>query len=42
MKMEIEVPAPWAGRILEVSVREGDSVGAGDLLVAIESPLPRH
>ncbi len=39
MKMEIEVPAPRAGRVIRVNVREGESVGAGDLLVAIE-PVP--
>jgi len=37
MKMEIEVTAPQAGRIVEVRVREGDAAGAGDLLATIDS-----
>ncbi len=37
MKMEIEVTAPQAGRIVEVRVREGDAAGVGDLLATIDS-----
>ncbi|MBI4840378.1 MAG: 5-oxoprolinase/urea amidolyase family protein [candidate division NC10 bacterium] len=36
MKMEHSVVAPLAGRIAAIHVREGDVVGAGDLLVTIE------
>ncbi|MBI2562805.1 MAG: acetyl-CoA carboxylase biotin carboxyl carrier protein subunit, partial [candidate division NC10 bacterium] len=36
MKMEHSVVAPLAGRIAAIRVREGDIVGAGDLLVTIE------
>ncbi|MBI2561808.1 MAG: 5-oxoprolinase subunit PxpB [candidate division NC10 bacterium] len=36
MKMEHSVVAPLAGRIAAIRVREGDVVGAGDLLVTIE------
>jgi len=36
MKMENELRAPKAGRIKEVSVKEGQAVEAGALLVVVE------
>lgn len=36
MKMEFEVAAPRGGRLVEVSVREGDAVGAGDVMARLE------
>jgi biotin-dependent carboxylase-like uncharacterized protein len=37
MKMEFQVTAPRAGRVVEVRVREGDSVGAGGLMATLDS-----
>lgn len=37
MKMEFEVAAPRAGRLVEVSVREGDPVEAGDVMARLEA-----
>jgi pyruvate carboxylase len=36
MKMEMVISAPADGLVAEVSVKEGDNVDAGDLLVTIE------
>ncbi|MCS6817715.1 MAG: biotin/lipoyl-binding protein [Blastocatellia bacterium] len=36
MKMQNEVKAPKSGRLAEVHVREGQTVGAGELLAVIE------
>ena len=35
MKMEFEVAAPWAGRLVEMSVRDGDTVGADDVMARV-------
>ena len=37
MKMENAIAADIDGTVAEVSVAEGDSVGAGDLLVKIDA-----
>jgi biotin carboxyl carrier protein len=37
MKMEFEVPAPRAGRVVEISVREGEAVGLGDILLTLDT-----
>jgi biotin-dependent carboxylase-like uncharacterized protein len=37
MKMEFEVGAPRAGRLVEVNVREGDAVGADDVLARVDT-----
>ena len=36
MKMEIPVTAPRAGRVVEISAIEGETVNEGDLLVVLE------
>jgi biotin carboxyl carrier protein len=36
MKMENELIAPRAGRVVDVPVREGQAVEAGALLVVVE------
>lgn len=36
MKMQNEVKAPKSGRLCEIHVREGQTVGAGELLAVIE------
>lgn len=36
MKMEIPVEAPCAGRLAEISVREGENVEEGAILAVIE------
>ena len=41
MKMEFEVAAPRAGRIVEVSVREGDDVGVGEIMATLDTRDPR-
>ena len=35
MKMEIPVVAPQAGRLLELKVKEGDTVGEGEIVAVI-------
>jgi len=35
MKMEIPVIAPFAGRLLELHVKEGDAVREGDVVAVI-------
>ena len=35
MKMEIPVPAPAAGRLLEVRVNEGDAVAEGNVVAIL-------
>jgi biotin-dependent carboxylase-like uncharacterized protein len=37
MKMEFEVAAPRAGRLVEVGVREGDTVGADDVMARVDT-----
>jgi biotin carboxyl carrier protein len=37
MKMEFEVAAPRAGRVIEVSVREGDAVEANDVMARVDT-----
>ena len=37
MKMEIPVVAPAAGRLSEISVKEGDMVAEGQLVAVLES-----
>jgi biotin-dependent carboxylase-like uncharacterized protein len=39
MKMEFEVAAPRAGRLVEVNVREGDAVGAGDVMARVDTTV---
>ena len=36
MKMQNEMKAPKAGRVVSISAREGATVAAGDVLAAIE------
>jgi acetyl-CoA carboxylase biotin carboxyl carrier protein len=36
MKMEIPVSAPRAGRVVEIRVAEGDSIGEGDVAAVLE------
>ena len=38
MKMENAVTTPYAGTVAKVYVREGDSIGEGDLLVEVARP----
>jgi len=38
MKMENAVTSPYAGTVAKVYVREGDSIGEGDLLVEVARP----
>ena len=38
MKMEAEIPAPLAGRIVAIMVEQGRTVGQGELLLEIEPP----
>jgi KipI family sensor histidine kinase inhibitor len=37
MEMEFEVAAPGAGRVIEVSVREGDAVEANDVMARVDT-----
>ena len=37
MKMEIPVVAPAAGKLAEISVKEGDMVAEGQLVAVLES-----
>jgi biotin carboxyl carrier protein len=37
MKMEFEVAAPRAGRLVEVNVREGDAVEANDVMARVDT-----
>lgn len=36
-KVALDIPSPWAGRIVEVHVIEGDTVGEGALLATLEA-----
>jgi biotin carboxyl carrier protein len=36
MKMQNELKASRPGRVIEISAREGETVGAGDTLVVLE------
>ena len=36
-KISLDIPSPYAGRVLEIHVTEGDTVDAGALLVTLES-----
>lgn len=36
-KAEVEVPAPWAGTIVELGGDEGDTIAVGELLVRIDT-----
>ncbi|PKO88325.1 MAG: dihydrolipoamide acyltransferase [Betaproteobacteria bacterium HGW-Betaproteobacteria-12] len=35
-KVALDIPSPWAGRIVEIHVIEGDTVGEGALLATLE------
>jgi acetyl-CoA carboxylase biotin carboxyl carrier protein len=37
MKMQIPIPAPIAGRVTEIRMREGDAVATGQLVAVIET-----
>jgi biotin carboxyl carrier protein len=37
MKMEFEVAAPWAARVVEVSVHEGDAVEAHEVMARVDT-----
>ncbi len=37
MKMEIPVTAPEAGRLIEILVAEGDTIGEGTIVARIEA-----
>lgn len=36
-KVALDIPSPWAGRIVEVHVTAGDTVGEGVLLATLEA-----
>jgi pyruvate/2-oxoglutarate dehydrogenase complex dihydrolipoamide acyltransferase (E2) component len=36
-KVALDIPSPYAGRILEIHVTEGDTVDEGALLVTLEA-----
>ena len=36
-KVALDIPSPYAGRVLEIHVIEGDTVDEGALLVTLES-----
>ncbi|MGH3261106.1 MAG: 2-oxo acid dehydrogenase subunit E2, partial [Trebonia sp.] len=36
-KVDVEVPAPTAGRVITIAVEAGDTVGVGEVLVVLES-----
>ena len=36
-KVALDIPTPRAGRVVEIHVREGDTVGEGALLVSLEA-----
>ena len=36
-KLALDIPSPYAGRVVEIHVIEGDTVDAGALLVTLES-----
>ena len=36
-KVALDIPSPYAGRVVEVHVTEGDTVDEGALLVTLES-----
>ncbi|MBS1132359.1 MAG: biotin/lipoyl-binding protein [Proteobacteria bacterium] len=36
-KVALDIPSPYAGRVLEIHVTEGDTVDEGALLVTLES-----
>ncbi len=49
-KAVAEIPCPWAGKVIEVRVKEGDTVNVGDVLLlldenggeeAVETPSPK-
>jgi pyruvate/2-oxoglutarate dehydrogenase complex dihydrolipoamide acyltransferase (E2) component len=35
-KVALDIPSPWAGRIMAIHVTEGDTVGEGALLATLE------
>jgi biotin carboxyl carrier protein len=37
MKMQIPIPAPIAGRVTEIRMREGDAVATGQVVAVIET-----
>ncbi len=37
MKMQIPIPAPIAGRVTEIRMREGDVVATGQVVAVIET-----
>lgn len=40
-KAEVEIPSPYAGRIVELGGREGDTLDVGSVLVRIATTAPR-
>ena len=36
-KIALDIPSPYAGRVMEIHVTEGDTVDEGALLVTLES-----
>ena len=36
-KVTLDIPTPRAGRVVEIHVREGDTVGEGALLVSLQA-----
>lgn len=36
-KVALDIPSPYAGRVIEIHVTEGDTVDEGALLVTLES-----
>ena len=36
-KVALDIPTPRAGRVVEIHVREGDTVGEGALLVSLQA-----
>ena len=37
-KVALDIPSPYAGRVVEVHVTEGDTLDEGALLVTLETP----
>jgi 2-oxoisovalerate dehydrogenase E2 component (dihydrolipoyl transacylase) len=41
-KAAVEVPSPWAGRVTELYVRQGQTVAVGATIISIETVSPAH
>lgn len=36
-KIALDIPSPWAGRVIDVMVKAGDAVAEGALILTLES-----